>query len=137
MAQAQSVHPEATTRQLQNPPRNCTMITTLILLHIISTICSNHIVFEEIGKMIGAISYIHLVLPVDLPGLKERADQNIQRVWSLRQATLDCKFQWKGTDSYELQYTKEIRASYEEARSQHIWMFNHLEVFHSYLPDPT
>ncbi len=30
---------------------------------------SHHVVFEEIGQMAGALSYIHVVVPVNISGL--------------------------------------------------------------------
>jgi hypothetical protein len=30
---------------------------------------SHHVVFEEIGKMAGALSYIHAIIPVNISGL--------------------------------------------------------------------
>jgi hypothetical protein len=52
----------------------------LIFLSIIQTVHNDLIVFKQIGEMTGAISYIHIVLLMDLLGLKERADQYIQKV---------------------------------------------------------
>ncbi len=33
------------------------------------TACTHHIVFEEIGEMASALSYIHAVVPVNISGL--------------------------------------------------------------------
>jgi hypothetical protein len=62
-------------KPLPAEPHRSPKITILILFLIIQTAHSDHIVFEEIREMTGAISYIHIILPVDIPGLKERADQ--------------------------------------------------------------
>lgn len=42
---------------------------------------------QEIGEMTGTISYIHLVLPLNIPSLKERANQYIQKVWISKRPT--------------------------------------------------
>jgi hypothetical protein len=33
------------------------------------TACTHHVIFEEIGEMAGALSYIHVVVPVNISGL--------------------------------------------------------------------
>ncbi len=33
------------------------------------TACTHHVVFEEIGEMAGALSYIHAVVPINISGL--------------------------------------------------------------------
>jgi len=43
---------------------------TLFLFSLTSpTAHAHHIVFEEIGEMAGALSYIHMVVPVNISGL--------------------------------------------------------------------
>jgi hypothetical protein len=43
---------------------------TLFLFSLTSpTAHAHHIVFEEIGEMAGALSYIHVVVPVNISGL--------------------------------------------------------------------
>jgi len=104
------------------------MITALIFFTIILQMMRNdQVIFKEIGEMTGTISYVHLILPMDIPGLKEWADHYIQQVRDLKKATLDQKFQLKGNEYYKLQYTEDIWASYEEACSQHIRMIKRLE----------
>jgi hypothetical protein len=36
--------------------------------------CQHHVVFEEIGEMAGALSYIHAVVPVNISGLSQAVD---------------------------------------------------------------
>jgi hypothetical protein len=40
-----------------------------LLLRFPSPTSAHHIVFEEIGEMAGALSYIHMVVPVNISGL--------------------------------------------------------------------
>ena len=40
-----------------------------LLLCFPSPTSAHHIVFEEIGEMAGALSYIHAVIPVNISGL--------------------------------------------------------------------
>jgi len=87
------------------------IIALIFYTFILWTLQSNHVVFKEIREITGAISHIHLFLPIYIPGLKERGDHYIQQVQGLKKATLDRKFQSKGNEYYELQYTKDIWAS--------------------------
>jgi hypothetical protein len=40
-----------------------------VILHSHSPSLSHHVVFEEIGEMAGALSYIHAIVPVNISGL--------------------------------------------------------------------
>jgi hypothetical protein len=40
-----------------------------VILHSFSPSLSHHVVFEEIGKMACALSYIHAIVPVNISGL--------------------------------------------------------------------
>ncbi len=40
----------------------------MLLLHFVSP---HHVVFEEIGKMAGALSYIHAIVPINISGLAQ------------------------------------------------------------------
>jgi hypothetical protein len=40
-----------------------------VILPSLSLSFSHHVVFEEIGKMAGALSYIHAIVPVNISGL--------------------------------------------------------------------
>jgi response regulator of citrate/malate metabolism len=56
-----------------------------LLLHFPSLTSTHHIVFEEIGEMAGALSYIHAVIPVNISGLDRAANTFRSQVISLRQ----------------------------------------------------
>ncbi len=44
-------------------------VKIFLLLTLCQLACQHHIVFEEIGEMAGALSYIHAVVPVNISGL--------------------------------------------------------------------
>jgi hypothetical protein len=97
------IQPRTLNKTLPANIQNSSMITALILFFCnLQTLYNDHVIFKEIGEMTGAISYIHLILHVDIPGLKEQADHYIQQVWDLRKATIDLKLQWKGNENYKL-----------------------------------
>jgi len=50
-----------------------TMITFIILLYNIPSAQNSHIIFEEIGDLTGPISYLHIVVPINIQGLNEKA----------------------------------------------------------------
>jgi hypothetical protein len=56
-----------------------------LLLRFPSLTSTHHIVFEEIGEMAGALSYIHAVIPVNISGLDRAARTFRSQVASLRQ----------------------------------------------------
>ncbi len=43
-------------------------IKIILLLALCQLACQHHVVFEEIGEMAGALSYIHAVVPVTSQG---------------------------------------------------------------------
>ncbi len=44
--------------------------TTLVMALLLSPFANpHHVVFEEIGEMAGALSYVHAVVPVNISGL--------------------------------------------------------------------
>ena len=45
----------------------CFTLATALFLSPLAT--PHHVVFEEIGEMAGALSYIHAVVPVNISGL--------------------------------------------------------------------
>ena len=49
-------------------------IRIVLLLAISQLACQHHVVFEEIGEMAGALSYIHAVVPVNISGLSQAVD---------------------------------------------------------------
>ena len=46
----------------------------VLLLALGQLACQHHVVFEEIGEMAGALSYIHAVVPVNISGLSQAVD---------------------------------------------------------------
>ncbi len=56
-----------------------------LLLRFPSPTSTHHIVFEEIGEMAGALSYIHSVIPVNISGLDRAANIFRSQVADLRQ----------------------------------------------------
>ena len=56
---------------------------------------AHHIIFEEIGEMAGALSYIHAVIPVNISGLDRAANtfrsqvSDLRRNYNLAQAKID------------------------------------------------
>jgi hypothetical protein len=53
-------------------------IFLVTLLSCFQNFDSHHVVFEEIGKMAGALSYIHAMIPVNISGLVKTAHR-VQR----------------------------------------------------------
>ena len=55
-----------------------------LLLCLPSPTSTHHIVFEEIGEMAGALSYIHAVIPVNISGLDRAANTFRSQITDLR-----------------------------------------------------
>jgi hypothetical protein len=55
-----------------------------LLLRFPSPTSAHHIVFEEIGEMAGALSYIHAVIPVNISGLDRAANTFRSQIADLR-----------------------------------------------------
>ena len=49
-------------------------VKIVLLLALGQLACQHHVVFEEIGEMAGALSYIHAVVPVNISGLSQAVD---------------------------------------------------------------
>ena len=45
------------------------LYTIFLFLYTLPTLNAHHVVFEEIGQMAGALSYIHAVVPINISGL--------------------------------------------------------------------
>ncbi len=66
-----------------------------LLLCFPSLTSAHHIVFEEIGEMAGALSYIHAVIPVNISGLDRAAStfrsqvSDLHRNYNITQAKID------------------------------------------------
>jgi hypothetical protein len=58
-------------------------IKTILLLALCQLACQHHVVFEEIGEMAGALSYIHAVVPVIISGLSHAVENFKTNVRSL------------------------------------------------------
>ncbi len=65
------------------------------LLRFPSPNSAHHIIFEEIGEMAGALSYIHAVIPVNIFGLFRAANtfrsqvSDLRRNYNIAQAKID------------------------------------------------
>jgi len=60
-----------------------------LLLFILLTLTHAHVVFEEIGQMSGATSYIHLSVTIDLDDLDTRATDFSRHVYTYKQKIND------------------------------------------------
>ena len=66
-----------------------------LLFRFPSPTSTHHIVFEEIGEMAGALSYIHAVIPVNISGLDHAANtfrsqiDHLRRNYNLAQTEID------------------------------------------------
>ncbi len=49
-------------------------IKIILLLALCQLVCQHHVVFEEIGEMAGALSYVHAVVPVNISGLSHAVE---------------------------------------------------------------
>jgi hypothetical protein len=52
---------------------------------------THHVVFEEIGEMAGALSYIHIVIPINISGLLQSITQFQEKVTELKAGYTDKK----------------------------------------------
>jgi hypothetical protein len=93
--------------------------------------CSqNYVVVEEIREMTSAISYIHIVIPLNIQGFIEQAEQANQytkQILEFMKQTKERHFHWSYSNPSITKYNEEIRASFNEARLQHIQMVEHQE----------
>ncbi len=62
-----------------------------LLLRFPAPTSAHHIVFEEIGEMAGALSYIHAVIPVNISGLDRAANTFRSQVTDLRRRYHDAQ----------------------------------------------
>jgi hypothetical protein len=46
----------------------------VLLMSLWQLACQHHVVFEEIGEMAGALSYVHAVVPVNIFGLSHAVE---------------------------------------------------------------
>ena len=70
-------------------------LKTILLLALCQLTCQHHVIFEEIGEMAGALSYIHAVIPVNISGLNRAANifrsqvSDLRRNYNIAQAKID------------------------------------------------
>ena len=58
-------------------------IKIILLLALCQLTCQHHVIFEEIGEMAGALSYVHAVVPVNISGLSHAVENFKTDVCSL------------------------------------------------------
>ncbi len=86
-----------------------------LLLRFPSQTSAHHIVFEEIGEMAGALSYIHAVIPVNISGLDRAAHTFCSQVASLRrnyniaQAKINKTMSYSPDSSHKRQLARDIK----------------------------
>ena len=86
-----------------------------LLLRFPSPTSTHHIVFEEIGEMAGALSYIHAVIPVNISGLDRTANtfrsqvSDLRRNYNLPQAKIDKTMNDAPDSTHKQQLTRDIK----------------------------
>jgi len=61
---------------------------------------THHVVFEEIGETAGALSYIHIVVPINISGLLQSVTQFREKVTELKAGYTDKKIYAERLDRY-------------------------------------
>jgi hypothetical protein len=56
---------------------------------------THHVIFEEIGKMAGALSYVHVVIPVNISRLSMAVQHFCEKVMSLQKGYDQGWARWK------------------------------------------
>ncbi len=85
-----------------------------LLLHFPSPASTHHIVFEEIGEMAGALSYIHAIIPVNISGLDRAANTfrsqvaDLRRNYQLAQTKIDKTMH----DARDIKYQRQIQEGF-------------------------
>jgi len=67
------------------------LYTALLFLYSFTPAQTHHVVFEEIGEMAGALSYIHVVIPINISGLLHAIDDFRAKVVVLKSNYVDHK----------------------------------------------
>ena len=87
-----------------------------LLLRFPSPTSTHHIVFEEIGEMAGALSYIHPVIPVNISGRLDRAANtfrsqvsDLRRNYNLAQAKIDKTMNDAPDSTHKQQLARDIK----------------------------
>ncbi len=76
---------------------------------------AHHIVFEEIGEMAGALSYIHAVIPVNISGLDRATNTfcsqvaNLRRKYNIAQAKIDKTMNDAPNSTHKQQLARDIK----------------------------
>ncbi len=86
-----------------------------LLLRFPSPTSAHHIVFEEIGEMAGALSYIHAVIPVNISGLDRAANTFRSQVaklcqnYNIAQAKIDKTMSDAPDSAHQQQLARDIK----------------------------
>ena len=86
-----------------------------LLLRFPSPTSTHHIVFEEIGEMAGALSYIHAVIPVNISGLDRAANifrsqvTDLRRNFQLAQTKIDKTMHDAPDSAHKQQLARDIK----------------------------
>jgi len=67
------------------------LYTILLLAYTLTPAQTHHVVFEEIGEMAGALSYIHVVVPINISGLLQSVNNFRAKVAGLKANYVDHK----------------------------------------------
>ena len=67
------------------------LYTALLFFYSFTPAPTHHVVFEEIGEMAGALSYIHVVIPINISGLLHAIDDFRAKVIVLKSNYVDHK----------------------------------------------
>ncbi len=67
------------------------LYTILLFAYSFTPAQTHHVVFEEIGEMAGALSYIHIVVPINISGLLQSVNNFRAKVAGLKANYVDHK----------------------------------------------
>jgi hypothetical protein len=62
---------------------------------------THHVIFEEIGEMAGALSYIHIIIPINISGLLQAVMQFREKVTALKASYINRKEYAVRLDKYD------------------------------------
>jgi hypothetical protein len=74
--------------------------TLLLFSFSFSPARTHHVVFKEIGEMAGALSYIHIIVPINISGLLQAVTQFQEKVNALKAGYIDKKLYAERLDRY-------------------------------------
>jgi len=104
---------------------------TCVILFSLSPSLSHHVVFEEIGEMAGALSYIHAIVPINISGLAQ-AVQNFRYDVNTLQELYTKKRSYTGT-TYDDWFHQRILELFQTASSNTDAMLNDINGLRSTL----